>query len=242
MEPVPGLRRLGLMAFRWVSIVSAVVCVGAIALPAAMMPGQATDRLAIICLQTARCVSVMELCLLAFLALSIHALGRSFRSRLFGIGLGFGVAGGRRSGLHGVVGTVSRPDLDSSAGIAGRDIASPRNLVGVLPRARAGGRAEDGGAASAVDAGAVELAGQGAGAAISSRRWRERRRASSCRTSKAWWIACWPRTLWLSLTKEPSPSEEPRPSRGFLFWVGWRRRRLGTGGRHEKGRTLGSPA
>ncbi len=26
MEPVPGLRRLGLMAFRWVSIVSAVVC------------------------------------------------------------------------------------------------------------------------------------------------------------------------------------------------------------------------
>ncbi|HEX3987473.1 MAG TPA: hypothetical protein VHX13_12785 [Acidobacteriaceae bacterium] len=93
MEPVPGLRRLGLMAFRWVSIVSAVVCVGAIALPAAMMQAS-TDRLAIVCLQTARCVSVMELCLLAFLALSIHALGRSFRSRLFGIGLGFGVQAG----------------------------------------------------------------------------------------------------------------------------------------------------
>lgn len=93
MEPVPGLRRLGLMAFRWVSIVSAVVCVGAIALPDAMMEG-GTDRLAIICLQTARCVSVMELCLLAFLALSIHALGRSFRSRLFGIGLGFGLQAG----------------------------------------------------------------------------------------------------------------------------------------------------
>lgn len=90
MEPVPGLRRLGLLAFRWVSIVSAVVSVGAIALPAAMLQGSA-DRLAIICLQTMRCVSVMELCLLAFLALSIHALGRSFRSRLFGIGLGFGV-------------------------------------------------------------------------------------------------------------------------------------------------------
>jgi hypothetical protein len=38
-----------------------------------------------------RCVSVMELCLLAFLALSIHSLGRSFRSQLFGVGLGFGV-------------------------------------------------------------------------------------------------------------------------------------------------------
>jgi hypothetical protein len=93
MEPVPGLRRLGLMAFRWVSIVSAVVCVGAIALPDAMMQ-EGTDRLATICLQTARCVSVMELCLLAFLALSIHALGRSFRSRLFGIGLGFGLQAG----------------------------------------------------------------------------------------------------------------------------------------------------
>ncbi len=90
MEPVPGLRRLGLMAFRWVSIVSAVVCVGAIALPTAMMQASA-DRLAMICLQTMRCVSVMELCLLAFLALSIQALGRSFRSRLFGVGLGFGL-------------------------------------------------------------------------------------------------------------------------------------------------------
>ncbi|MGA7523301.1 MAG: hypothetical protein WBW84_12665 [Acidobacteriaceae bacterium] len=89
MEPVPGLRRLGLMAFRWVSIVSVVISVGAIALPDAMMQGSA-DRLGMICLQTMRCVSVMELCLLAFLALSIHALGRSFRSRLFGVGLGFG--------------------------------------------------------------------------------------------------------------------------------------------------------
>jgi hypothetical protein len=93
MEPVPGLRRLGLMAFRWVSIVSAVVCVGAIALPAAFANSSA-DRIGPVGIQTARCVSVMELCLLAFLALSIHALGRSFRSRLFGVGLGFGVQAG----------------------------------------------------------------------------------------------------------------------------------------------------
>jgi len=38
-----------------------------------------------------RCVTIMELCLVAFLALTIHALGRSFRSRLFGIGMGFGL-------------------------------------------------------------------------------------------------------------------------------------------------------
>lgn len=90
MEPVPGLRRLGLMVFRWISIVSVVVCVGAIALPATLAAANG-DRIGPLCLQTARCVSVMELCLLAFLALVIHALGRSFRSRVFGIGLGFGV-------------------------------------------------------------------------------------------------------------------------------------------------------
>jgi len=92
MEPVPGLRRLGLMAFRWISVVSIVVAVGAVALPNAMAMNTGTaSKIGPICVQMMRCVSVMELCLLAFLALSIHSLGRSFRSRLFGIGLGFGL-------------------------------------------------------------------------------------------------------------------------------------------------------
>jgi hypothetical protein len=91
MEPVPGLRRLGLLAFRWISIVSIVVAVGAVALPATALPSNNGDRIGPLCLQTMRCVSVLELCLLAFLALTIHALGRSFRSRLFGISLGFGL-------------------------------------------------------------------------------------------------------------------------------------------------------
>jgi hypothetical protein len=90
MEPVPGLRRLGLMAFRWISVVSIVVTVGAIALPAALQ-ANGPFQPAPVGLQMMRCVSVMELCLLAFLALTIHALGRSFRSRLFGVGLGFGL-------------------------------------------------------------------------------------------------------------------------------------------------------
>jgi hypothetical protein len=92
MEPVPGLRRLGLMAFRWISVVSIVVAVGAVALPNAMATQTgSTNRIGPVCVQMMRCVSVMELCLLAFLALSIHSLGRSLRSRLFGVGLGFGV-------------------------------------------------------------------------------------------------------------------------------------------------------
>lgn len=92
MEPVPGLRRLGLMAFRWISVVSIVVAVGAVALPNAL--AQQTDsanKIGPVCVQMMRCVSVMELCLLAFLALSIHSLGRSFRSQLFGVSLGFGM-------------------------------------------------------------------------------------------------------------------------------------------------------
>jgi hypothetical protein len=90
MEPIPGLRRLGLMAFRWISVVSIVITVGAIALPAGLKAAGSFDP-GPVAIQTMRCVSVMELCLLAFLALTIHALGRSFRSRLFGIALGFGI-------------------------------------------------------------------------------------------------------------------------------------------------------
>lgn len=94
MEPVPGLRRLGLLAFRWVCIVSFIVAVGAVALPVAR--GSATgggplSMVGDITLAVARCVDILELCLLAFLGLSIHALGRSFRSRFFGISLGFGI-------------------------------------------------------------------------------------------------------------------------------------------------------
>jgi hypothetical protein len=90
MEPVPGLRRLGLLAFRWISVVSIIVAVGAVALPATLAHGSGSP-IGPVCIQMMRCVSVMELSLLAFLALSIHALGRSFRSRLFGLGLGFGL-------------------------------------------------------------------------------------------------------------------------------------------------------
>jgi hypothetical protein len=115
MEPVPGLRRLGLLVFRWISIVSVVICVGAIALPAALATTNG-DRIGPLCLQTARCVSVMELCLLAFLALAIHALGRSFRSRLFGIGLGFGLQAA--ADLIFTALAVRYPGLTSTAALA----------------------------------------------------------------------------------------------------------------------------
>jgi hypothetical protein len=119
MEPVPGLRRLGLMAFRWVSVVSIVVAVGAVALPNAMMTH---NKIGPVCLQMMRCVSVMELCLLAFLALSIHSLGRSFRSRLFGVGLGFGLQAATELIFSAIPSTC--PGLISFSNFAQQGIAS----------------------------------------------------------------------------------------------------------------------
>lgn len=95
MEPVPGLRRLGLLAFRWVCIVSLIVAVGAVGFPAAIAVAGRSASFATmvgpIGVEMMRCADILELCILAFLALSIHALGRSFRSRLFGVALGFGI-------------------------------------------------------------------------------------------------------------------------------------------------------
>jgi len=85
-EPVPGIRRFGLLAFRWVAIISVIISVSS-AFP---LKGLGVGLMSV-GFQVMRCVSILELCLLAFLALFIHSLGRSFRSMAFGIALGFGV-------------------------------------------------------------------------------------------------------------------------------------------------------
>lgn len=88
MQPVPGLRRLGLVTFRWVAVAMVVVLLGMAVLP---KYGSSDVFFTTLNLQLMRCVSVLEICLLAYLALSVHSLGRSFRGRVFGIGLGFGL-------------------------------------------------------------------------------------------------------------------------------------------------------
>ena len=91
MEPVPQLRRLGMMAFRWVLAISAIIAV-IIAVSASVAPIHTfAQRLVYVAQLCYHSVSVLELCLLAFIALTIHSLGRSFRSPIFGIALGFGV-------------------------------------------------------------------------------------------------------------------------------------------------------
>lgn len=89
MSPVPGLQRLGLLVFRWASVLTVAVVL-------IMMPFPAHGRNTMLFastlgIQLMRCISILEICLLAYLALSVHSLGRSFRGRVFGIGLGFGL-------------------------------------------------------------------------------------------------------------------------------------------------------
>jgi len=97
MEPVPGLRRLGLVAFRWVCAVTMLVGMAVFAIPS-IVSNHSTARLDSLIVSVSfdlgRCISILELCLLAFLALTIHALGRTYRSRVFGIALAFGIQAG----------------------------------------------------------------------------------------------------------------------------------------------------
>jgi hypothetical protein len=91
MRPVPGLRHLGMMTFNWVAIISGVVAF-AVAINASTLPIKTlAGRLLYTAQFSLNCVSILELCMLAFLALTVHSLGRSFRSPIFGIALGFGL-------------------------------------------------------------------------------------------------------------------------------------------------------
>jgi hypothetical protein len=87
LEPLPGLKRLGSIAFRWVACLSFVA-----ASAGALTPRQVGFRFLLgVCDQLMRCESIFLLGLLLFLMLSAGKLGLSYRSRVFGISFGFGV-------------------------------------------------------------------------------------------------------------------------------------------------------
>jgi hypothetical protein len=72
MSPVPGLQRLGIIAFRWVGVATVVISVSSV------LPAHSSGNLfTSVSLQLMKC--------------TVHSLGRSFRSILFGVGLGFGM-------------------------------------------------------------------------------------------------------------------------------------------------------
>jgi hypothetical protein len=86
MAPLPGLARMGTTVFRWVFLASILVTGTSLT---SVTPG--AGMLIPIGTQLMRCVGTVELCLLAFLLISMKAIGLSPRSRPFGMALGLGI-------------------------------------------------------------------------------------------------------------------------------------------------------
>ncbi|MGD0547040.1 MAG: hypothetical protein ABR991_04350 [Terracidiphilus sp.] len=81
-----GLQRLSTVAFRWTVLVSAFMSLSTLSYDqsrVAMIAG--------IAFRLMRSVSILELCLLAFLCLSMNALRLPVRGMTFGVALGFGL-------------------------------------------------------------------------------------------------------------------------------------------------------
>lgn len=85
MSPFSGLVRFGTVIFRWAAVASLLIAVSALNF----------GHLSVLVLQVfayrlMHAVSILELCLLAFLCLAMNALRLSVRDLSFGIALGFG--------------------------------------------------------------------------------------------------------------------------------------------------------
>jgi hypothetical protein len=81
-----GFMRFGVVVFRWAAAVSIIVSLTTISLPR-----MGIMLLPEIAYKLMRAMSILEICLLAFLCLSMNALRLSVRDLSFGIALGFGV-------------------------------------------------------------------------------------------------------------------------------------------------------
>ena len=86
LSPFPGLMKVGIVVFRWTILVSLIVT---------FSTGSFLHRGAFFLATAAyglmRSVSILELCLLAFLCLSMNALHLTIRDIPFGMALGFGL-------------------------------------------------------------------------------------------------------------------------------------------------------
>jgi hypothetical protein len=86
LSAFPGLMKFGIVIFRWAVLASVIVSFSTITFPhrhILLLPTVASGLM--------RSVSIVELCLLGFLCLSMNALRLSARDMAFGIALGFGL-------------------------------------------------------------------------------------------------------------------------------------------------------
>jgi hypothetical protein len=83
---LPGLAKFGVVIFRWTVLASAIVTLSSMS-----FVHKGLMVITDIAYGLMRSVSILELCLLAFLCLSMNALHLSVRDMSFGISLGFGL-------------------------------------------------------------------------------------------------------------------------------------------------------
>ena len=113
MAPLPGLQKLGMLVFRWAAAISV-----ALALVIGAGPHQSGMELILSFItQLQQISSVLTLCLLLFVCFAVRPMGLSFRSRIFGIGVGLGIMSA--SSLSQSAWITHRPHLDSITNIIG---------------------------------------------------------------------------------------------------------------------------
>ncbi len=89
MRPMAGLHAVGKIIFKWVAVVS---CLVALALVAGPNVTSNVDAFLQALGKLEQGVSVLTLCLLVFVCFAVRPLGLTFRSHLFGVSLGLGIA------------------------------------------------------------------------------------------------------------------------------------------------------
>lgn len=87
MDPLPGLKKLGMLIFRWVGAISVAVALGVAFAPHASGIQFMTATIT----QLQQTSSILTLCLLLFVCFAIRPMGLSYRSRIFGVSLGLGM-------------------------------------------------------------------------------------------------------------------------------------------------------
>lgn len=86
LSAFPGITKLAIVIFRWAAVVSVIVSLTSIS-----YAHKGINIIADVSYGLMHSVSVLELCLLAFLCLSMNALRLTVRDISFGIALGFGL-------------------------------------------------------------------------------------------------------------------------------------------------------
>ncbi len=86
LSAFPSIAKLAIVIFRWAAVVSVIVSLTSIS-----YAHKGVNVIADVSYGLMRSVSVLELCLLAFLCLSMNALRLTVRDLAFGIALGFGL-------------------------------------------------------------------------------------------------------------------------------------------------------